>query len=64
MHVVELHVDPWVKPNLGRRATISETLLGLVTVSDDLGVTVTDYVPDSLAAKQSMIKIGELPNLL
>lgn len=56
--MVELNVDPWVKRNLGRRATISETLLGLVTVCHESEIFVTDYVPDSLAAKQSLIKIG------
>ncbi|XP_034243272.1 protein inturned [Thrips palmi] len=58
-HVVELNVDPWVKRNLGRRATISETLLGLVTVCHESEIFVTDYVPDSLASKQSLIKIGD-----
>lgn len=59
VHVVELHVDPWVRPNLGRRATISETLLGLVTVINDSSVTVADFVPDGVAAKQSSINIGD-----
>ncbi|KAK3909822.1 Protein inturned [Frankliniella fusca] len=58
-HTVELYVDPWVKPNLGRRATVSETLLGLVTTFDESAVVVTDFVPDSLAAKQAVFKIGD-----
>lgn len=59
VHFVELNVDPWVKRNLGRRATISETLLGLVTVCHESEIYITDYVPDSLASKQSLVKIGD-----
>ena len=59
LNIVKLLVDPWVKPNLGRRATISETLLGLVTTEKAASVIVTDYVPDSLAAKQMLIKRGD-----
>ncbi|KAE8742738.1 hypothetical protein FOCC_FOCC011770 [Frankliniella occidentalis] len=58
-HLVELHVDPWVKPNLGRRATVSETLLGLVTTNEESAVIITDFVPEGLAAQQNLLKLGD-----
>jgi len=55
-------VDPWLRQNLGRRATSTESILGLVTTTgpDCEKVVVTGLVPDGPAAMHGEISIGSL----
>ncbi|XP_054273007.1 protein inturned-like isoform X2 [Macrosteles quadrilineatus] len=47
--------------SLGRRATLSETLLGLVltTLSDQTRIMVAGFIPNSQASKKRNIKVGD-----
>ncbi|KAJ9581084.1 hypothetical protein L9F63_023741 [Diploptera punctata] len=58
---VSIAVDPKGRHNLGRRATLCETLLGLVisTFADETRIMVAGFIPNGEAIKHRSIKIGD-----
>ncbi|XP_069695408.1 protein inturned isoform X2 [Periplaneta americana] len=58
---VSISVDPRGRHNLGRRATLCETLLGLVisTFADGTRIMVAGFIPNGEAIKHRSIKIGD-----
>jgi hypothetical protein len=57
---VSISVDPQGRHNLGRRATLCETLLGLVisTFADEKRIMVAGFIPNGQAIKHRSIKVG------
>ncbi|XP_068082746.1 protein inturned isoform X2 [Anabrus simplex] len=58
---VMVTVDPRARHNLGRRATLTEVLLGLVisTFADETRIMVAGFIPNGEAIKHRSIKIGD-----
>ncbi|PNF22078.1 Protein inturned [Cryptotermes secundus] len=58
---VSVSVDPQDCHNLGRRATLCETLLGLVisTFADETRIMVAGFIPNGQAIKHRSIKVGD-----
>ncbi|XP_063243718.1 protein inturned [Bacillus rossius redtenbacheri] len=58
---VTMSVDPRGRHNLGRRATLCETLLGLVvsTFADGTRIMVAGFIPNGEAIRYKSIKIGD-----
>lgn len=58
---VSISVDPRIRHNLGRRATLCEALLGLVisTFADETRIMVAGFIPNGEAIKHRSIKVGD-----
>jgi hypothetical protein len=57
---VSISVDPQSCHNLGRRASLCETLLGLVisTFADETRIMIAGFIPNGEAIKHRNIKVG------
>lgn len=57
--VVNVLIDPSVRHKYGRRSTVCEALLGVVTSSVDKRIIIDGFRPNSMLSQDKVIKVGD-----